>query len=139
MTAGKAGGRFLAALLLAAALAACAGSHGPAGPGSAKAAARGAQVGIASWYGPGFHGRQTASGQRYDMYAMTAAHRSLPFGTRVRVTNLENARSVVLTINDRGPFVDGRIVDVSKRAAQMLGFERRGKAKVRLQLLGSGG
>ena len=129
----------MAALLFAAALAACAGSDGPAGPGAAKAAARGAQVGIASWYGPGFHGRQTASGQRYDMYAMTAAHRSLPFGTRVRVTNLENARSVVLTINDRGPFVDGRIVDVSKRAAQMLGFERRGKAKVRLQVLRSGG
>jgi rare lipoprotein A len=139
MTAGKTGGRLVAALLFAAALAACAGSHSPAGHGAAKAAARGAQVGIASWYGPGFHGRQTASGQRYDMYAMTAAHRSLPFGTRVRVTNLENARSVVLTINDRGPFVGGRIVDVSKRAAQMLGFERKGKAKVRLQVLGAGG
>ncbi|MDH3596518.1 MAG: septal ring lytic transglycosylase RlpA family protein, partial [Rhodospirillales bacterium] len=74
-----------------------------------------------------------------DMYALTAAHKTLPFGTRVRVTNLANRRSVVLTVNDRGPFVAGRIVDVSKRAAQALGFERQGKAKVSLQVLGRGG
>jgi rare lipoprotein A len=120
-----------AALVLLALAAACASprSHAPAG----------AEVGIASWYGPGFHGRTTASGQRYDMYAMTAAHKTLPFGTRVRVTNLENRRSVVLTINDRGPFVTGRIVDVSKRAAQALGFERQGKTKVSLEVLARGG
>ncbi|MDH3966929.1 MAG: septal ring lytic transglycosylase RlpA family protein [Rhodospirillales bacterium] len=100
---------------------------------------RGTEVGIASWYGPGLHGERTASGQRYDMYALTAAHKTLPFGTRVRVTNLANRRSVVLTVNDRGPFVAGRIVDVSKRAAQALGFERQGKAKVSLQVLGRGG
>jgi rare lipoprotein A len=139
MTQGRIGGRLLAALLFTAALAACAGPQPAARPGPAGAVARDVQVGIASWYGPGFHGRQTASGQRYDMYAMTAAHRSLPFGTRVQVTNLENMRSVVLTINDRGPFIDGRIVDVSKRAAQQLGFERQGKARVSLQVLASGG
>jgi rare lipoprotein A len=122
-----------AALALLALAAACA-SPRPQAPDGV-----GAEVGIASWYGPGFHGRTTASGQRYDMYAMTAAHKTLPFGTRVRVTNLENRRSVVLTITDRGPFVAGRIVDVSKRAAQALGFERQGKVKVSLEVLSRGG
>lgn len=93
-------------------------------------------VGMASWYGPGFHGKQTASGRRYDMHAMTAAHTTLPFGTRVRVTNLDNGRSVVLTINDRGPFAKGRILDVSKRAAERLGFIVKGKTKVRVQAVG---
>lgn len=91
------------------------------------------QVGMASWYGPGFHGKQTASGKRYDMNAMTAAHTTLPFGTRIRVTNLENDRSVVLTVNDRGPFVKGRIVDVSRKASERLGFKTKGKARVRVQ------
>jgi rare lipoprotein A len=122
-----------AALALLALAAACA-SPRPQAPDGV-----GAEVGIASWYGPGFHGRTTASGQRYDMYAMTAAHKTLPFGTRVRVTNLENRRAVVLTITDRGPFVAGRIVDVSKRAAQALGFERQGKVKVSLEVLSRGG
>lgn len=94
------------------------------------------EVGMASWYGPGFHGRQTASGQRFDMHAMTAAHTTLPFGTRVRVTNLDNDRSVVLTINDRGPFAKGRIVDVSRRAAERLGFIVKGETRVRVRAVG---
>jgi len=92
------------------------------------------QVGIASWYGSRFHGRQTASGQIYNMYEMTAAHTTLPLGTRVHVTNLENGRSLELLINDRGPFVGGRIIDVSKRAAKELGFQRAGTARVRVQI-----
>lgn len=90
-------------------------------------------TGIASWYGGKFHGRRTASGQRYDMNAMTAAHRTLPFGTKVRVTNLRNDRTVILTVNDRGPFVHGRIIDVSRRAAERLGFRGRGTTRVRVQ------
>lgn len=93
------------------------------------------RVGMASWYGPGFHGKTTASGKRYDMNAMTAAHKTLPFGTRVRVTNLENDRSVTLTINDRGPFVKGRIIDVSRKASEKLGFKTKGKARVRVQVI----
>ena len=95
------------------------------------------EVGLASWYGPGFHGRRTASGQRYDMNALTAAHKTLPFGTKVEVTNLENGRSSLLTINDRGPFVRGRIIDVSRRAAGRLGFRGKGTARVRVQVKGS--
>ena len=93
-------------------------------------------VGIASWYGPGFHGKTTANGERYDMHGLTAAHKTLPFGTKVRVTNLANDRSLVVRINDRGPFVKGRIIDLSKRAAERLGFIRAGKAKVRVQIVG---
>ncbi len=93
-------------------------------------------TGIASWYGGKFHGRRTASGQRYDMNAMTAAHRTLPFGTKVRVTNLRNDRTVVLTINDRGPFARGRIIDVSRRAAERLGFRSRGTTRVRVRIVG---
>ena len=93
------------------------------------------EVGIASWYGQRYHGRQTASGERFDMHALTAAHPSLPFGTRVRVENLENGRSVVLRINDRGPFVAGRIIDVSKHAAERLGFERKGVVRVRVRVI----
>ncbi len=93
-------------------------------------------TGTASWYGGKFHGRRTASGQRYDMNAMTAAHRTLPFGTRVRVTNLRNDRAVVVTINDRGPFVRGRIIDVSRRAAERLGFRGHGTTRVRVQAIG---
>ena len=93
-------------------------------------------TGIASWYGPGFHGRQTASGERFDQNALTAAHRSLAFGTRVRVTNLSNGRSVVVIINDRGPFVGGRIIDLSKKAAAKIGMVRQGTAKVRVEVIG---
>lgn len=97
-------------------------------------------VGVASWYGRPFHGRPTANGAIYDMNALTAAHPTLPMPSRVRVTNLENGRSVIVTINDRGPFVRGRIIDVSRRTAQLLGFERRGTAKVRVQAVpGSAG
>jgi len=79
------------------------------------------QVGLAVWYGPGFHGRRTASGERYDMHALTAAHPTLPFGTRVRVTNLRNGKSVVVRINDRGPFGGKYIIDLSYAAAKAIG------------------
>ena len=91
--------------------------------------------GKASWYGPGFHGRLTANGERYNQYAMTAAHKSLPFGTRVKVTNLNNNLSVVVRINDRGPFIRGRVIDVSAAAAQNLGMMHHGVVPVRLQIL----
>ena len=93
------------------------------------------QTGIASYYAHKYHGRRTASGEVFDMHALTAAHRSLPFGTRVRVTNLANGRSLVLRINDRGPFVRGRIIDVSLRAAKDLGFFVQGTTRVRLEVL----
>jgi rare lipoprotein A len=94
------------------------------------------QTGFASYYGTRQEGRQTASGDRYDGKALTAAHRTLPFGTRVRVTNLDNEKSVVVRINDRGPFVHGRIIDLSRRAAEDLGFLRDGTAKVRVEVIG---
>ncbi|WP_231887710.1 septal ring lytic transglycosylase RlpA family protein [Thermodesulfatator autotrophicus] len=94
------------------------------------------EVGIASWYGPGFHGKKTASGERYNMYAYTAAHKVLPMGTKVLVTNLENGRQVIVRINDRGPFVKGRIIDLSYAAARALGMHRKGTALVRIQALG---
>ncbi len=93
------------------------------------------RTGKASWYGKRYHGRTTASGTRFDMNAMTAAHRSLPFGTRVRVTNMANRRSVVLTINDRGPYAGGRIIDVSRRAAGILGMVRKGVVRVRVHVV----
>ena len=94
------------------------------------------QTGIASWYGPGFHGRPTANGERFDMNEVSAAHPTLPLPSRVRVTNLENGRQLVLRVNDRGPFIDGRLIDLSRRAAQLLGFHRKGLARVRVQYLG---
>lgn len=93
------------------------------------------ETGIASWYGPGFHAERTANGEIYDQNALTAAHKTLPMPSLVRVTNLENGRSIVLRINDRGPFVAGRIIDLSRRAAQLLGVEQKGTAKVRVQIL----
>jgi rare lipoprotein A len=93
------------------------------------------ETGIASWYGPDFNGKPTASGEIYDQNGLTAAHKSLPLPTIVQVTNLENGRSLKLRINDRGPFVNGRIIDVSRRAAQLLGFHQNGTAKVRVQVL----
>lgn len=92
------------------------------------------QVGTASWYGDYFQGKQTASGEPYDMRDFTAAHPTLPLGTFVKVTNLRNGRAVVVRINDRGPVVDGRIIDVSYNAAQALGFKERGLQTVRLDL-----
>ena len=92
--------------------------------------------GQASWYGPGFHGRLTASGEVYNQNALTAAHKTLRFGTRVRVTNLNNGRSIVLRINDRGPYAGGRIIDVSAAAARSLGMMSSGVAPVRVTILG---
>ncbi len=92
--------------------------------------------GLASWYGPGFHGRKTANGEVYDMYARTAAHKLLPLGTVVRVTNLENGRSTEARINDRGPFVRGRIIDLSYALARELDVVDRGTARVRVVALG---
>lgn len=93
------------------------------------------QTGRASWYGAPFHGRQTANGERYDQNELTAAHQTLPLPSVVRVTNLENGRSLVLRINDRGPFVAGRILDVSRRAAQLLRFRHQGTTRVRVEVL----
>jgi len=91
------------------------------------------RVGEASWYGKRYHGRTTANGESFDMNALTAAHRRLPFGTLVRVTNLANKRSLVVRINDRGPYAGGRIIDLSRRAASLLGFQHHGVTKVRVQ------
>ena len=96
--------------------------------------------GIASWYGQVFHGRKTASGERFDMFAMTACHPTLPFGSIVRVVNLKNHRSVVVRINDRGDLVDeGRVIDLSYAAAQRLSMVEGGLAPVKLQVLSLGG
>ena len=92
----------------------------------AAPSAAGVQVGVASWYGPGFHGRRTANGEIYDQYELTAAHRTLPLGTRAMVTNLDNGRSVEVRINDRGPFVDGRVIDLSYGAARAHRHDRPG-------------
>ena len=86
-----------------------------------------AQGGLASWYGPGFHGRRTASGERFNTGALTAAHRYWPFGTRVRVTNKRNGRSVVVRINDRGPYCGGRVIDLSHASAQAIGLAGVGR------------
>jgi len=91
------------------------------------------EVGFASWYGRDFHGKKTANGEIYNMNALTAAHKTLPLPTFVKVTNLENGRSIILRINDRGPFVKGRIIDISRRGAQLLGFDKQGVTKVRVQ------
>jgi rare lipoprotein A len=92
------------------------------------------EEGVASWYGPDFHGKRTANGERYDMNALTAAHPTLPMPSVVNVTNLENGRAIKLRINDRGPFKSRRIIDVSRRASQLLGFQENGTARVRVQI-----
>jgi rare lipoprotein A len=94
------------------------------------------EAGIASWYGHPYHGRRSASGEIYNMYDMTAAHRTLPFGTEVRVHDLENGHDVSVRINDRGPFVEGRIIDLSYAAAQAMGMN--GIARVQLEIMGLG-
>ncbi len=93
------------------------------------------ETGIASWYGPGFHGNRTADGDLYDMNALTAAHPTLQMPCKVQVTNLENGRSIAVIVNDRGPYRRGRIIDLSRRAAQLLGFADRGTARVRVRTL----
>lgn len=93
------------------------------------------QTGKASWYGKPFHGRKTANGEQYNMFQLTAAHPDLPMGTWVKVTNLRNQKSVVLRINDRGPFIDSRVIDTSYTAAEILGFREQGIVRVRLDVL----
>jgi len=93
------------------------------------------QVGTASWYGDYFQGRPTASGEPYDMYDLTAAHPTLPLGTMVRVTNLHNGRAVVVRVNDRGPVVPGRIIDLSYNTARVLDFKAQGLQRVRLDVV----
>jgi rare lipoprotein A len=146
--------RYLLALVLAAGLASCAGTtpqpspspKQPTPPSNIRTqrpykingiwyyplpTAEGyAEKGNASWYGPGFHSRPTANGEIYDMYAMTAAHKTLPIGTHVKVTNLRNNRSILVRVNDRGPFVSGRIIDLSRKAADELGMARTGVVPV---------
>ena len=91
--------------------------------------------GVASYYADQFHGRTTANGETYDMNALTAAHRSLPFGSRLRITNMDNGKSVVVRVNDRGPFVEGRIIDLSLGAAQAVEMVQRGTARVKIDIL----
>lgn len=93
------------------------------------------ETGIASWYGPGFHQKSTANGETFDQNDVTAAHRTLPMPSLVRVTNLDNGRVLVVRVNDRGPYAQGRILDLSRRSAQLLGFEGKGTAHVRVQVL----
>jgi rare lipoprotein A len=93
------------------------------------------EVGIASWYGPEFNGKRTANGEVFDMNSVSAAHRTLPLPSMVRVTNLENGRTLDLRVNDRGPFVNNRIIDISRRGAQLLGFFGKGTAQVRVEIL----
>ncbi len=116
-------------------LASCVSPRPTIGSGHPDRSIDAVQTGMASWYGGKFHGRQTASGEAYDMWRMTAAHKTLPFGTIVRVTHSGNGKSVILRINDRGPFVKGRIIDVSRAAAVKLDLFGEGVAKVRLEVL----
>ena len=93
------------------------------------------QTGVASWYGPNFHGKKTANGETFDMYELTAAHKTLQMPSLVRVTNIENGKSIVVRINDRGPFSKNRIIDLSKKGAELLGFKNQGTARVKVQVL----
>lgn len=93
------------------------------------------ETGIASWYGPGFHGKSTANGERFNENELTAAHKTLPLPSIVRVTNLENGKSLIVRVNDRGPYAHNRIIDMSKRSAELLGFKNKGTTKVRVQVL----
>ena len=102
---------------------------------SPKRAAKHVLNGTASWYGPGFHGKKTASGEIYDQNKLTAAHKTVPLGSKARVTNLDNGNTVEVEINDRGPFVDGRIIDLSRAAAGALGIVKSGTAPVQVELI----
>ena len=101
-----------------------------------KEVPKGVQYGIASWYGKDFHGKPTSSGEIYDMYQLTCAHNTLPLGTMVMVTNMENGKSVELKVNDRGPFVKDRIIDLSYAAAQIIGMYEKGTAYVKVEFIG---
>lgn len=109
----------------------------PAAPPDTEVSPGATQEGVASWYGPGFHGKRTTSGEVYDQHDLTAAHQSLPLGTRVEVTNVQNGRSVEVRINDRGPFAKSRVIDLSYAAASTLDMIGAGTAPVRLQVLGA--
>ena len=106
-------------------------------PGSDRSSApvQPAHIGEASWYGPGFQGKKTASGEIFDDSKLTAAHKTIPLGSKAKVTNLTNGKSVEVKINDRGPFIDGRMVDLSQAAAKALGMIDRGTARVQIDLL----
>jgi rare lipoprotein A len=131
-------GRRLASLIVAVAFAAALLAV-PApvtrAPSQADEAPVWTQNGKVSWYGPGFHGRRTANGEIFDTNEMTMAHRSLAFGSKVRVTNLDNGRSIVVRVNDRGPYVGGRIADLSRAAASRLGFVEDGVVRARIELI----
>jgi rare lipoprotein A len=116
-----------------------AGCGGSTRPRSTVEKAGGAQIGIASWYGPGFHGNRTSSGEVYDQYDLTAAHQTLPLGTTVSVTNLNNGRQVEVRVNDRGPFAKDRIIDLSYAAARNLDMIGPGTAPVRVEPVSDGG
>ena len=126
-----------AALLLLSGCAPWAPWPSPTAPGQPAAAL--SQQGVASWYGPGFHGKKTTSGTVYDQYGMTAAHQTLPLGSSVRVTNLANGKSVTVLVNDRGPFVKGRVIDLSYAAARAVDMIGPGTAPVRVEVLDTGG
>lgn len=134
---GGANGRAVAAVLVIA-LAACGGPAKPKqkrGVGVAPPASGNVQFGKASWYGAGHDGGPTASGERYNKRAMTAAHRTFPMNTRVRVTSQVNGRSAIVRINDRGPFIRGRIIDLSEAAAEQLGMKEAGVVPVKVERL----
>lgn len=143
ITAGLVNALLCAASIAASAQSASAPAAAPAKPAesaapaaaSAPAATGDALSGTAAWYGRKFNGRKTASGQRFNAAALTAAHPTLAFGSRVKVTNSKNQRSVVVVINDRGPSTPGRIIDVSQAAAQRLGFIRAGTAEVKVEVV----
>lgn len=144
--------RVLAAIICAALLCGCFGGKSvkrSGGSGSTRpytvngktyyplASAKGfVEEGIASWYGPGFHGKPTANGETFNQYAMTAAHKILPLGAQVRVTHLGTGRSILVRVNDRGPFVDDRVIDLARGAATRLGIMGSGTARVRVQAVG---
>ena len=124
--------RLFAGVLFAVLVAGC---TTPAGPHARHSGQVGSfnEEGLASWYGPGFHGRKTASGERFNQDALTCAHKTLPFGTKLKVTNLDNGQELVVTVNDRGPFVHSRIVDLSREGAKKLGFIGQGTTHVRIE------
>lgn len=133
--------RVIAALASVALLAACQSlPTAPTSPASMTDRREPAftEIGLASWYGPHFHGSRTADGERFDMNALTAAHRTLPFNSYVRVIDLANRRSVIVRINDRGPYAGGRIIDLSARAARELGITDDGTARVRIERVTAG-
>mgnify|MGYP002624784961 FL=1 len=116
-------------------LSGCIGFGGGGDKKFAHAMQGGVEYGEASWYGKPYHGRKTASGEKYNMNELTAAHRTLPFGTKVKVTRLDNGRSVVVRINDRGPFVRGRVIDLSREGAKKIDMVNDGIADVRVEII----